>query len=88
MEYLFGKPPAELVPDVTGIGPGDEVSLWVNGKGLVCVTVLERDGDHWQGVAVLVTDFDRDPPIRKGQYPIYFETENVFNVRSSVSAPH
>ena len=81
MEYLFGKPPPELIPDVKGVGPGDEVSLWVNGKGYVCVTVIERNGDSWEGIVVLVTDFDRDPPFHKGDHPVYFQTENVFNVR-------
>ena len=81
MEYLFGKPPPELVPDVTAVGPGDEVSLWVNGKGYVCVTVLKREGNNWEGIAVVVTDFDREPPFRKGDWPIYFQTENIFNVK-------
>lgn len=84
MEYLFGTPPAELIPDVTGVGPGDEVSLWVNGKGYVCVTVIERNGDDWEGIVVLVTDFDREPPLHKGDHPVYFQTENVFNVRRDV----
>ena len=84
MDYLFGTPPEELIPNLTDVGPGDEVSLCVNGPGLVCVTVIERNGDDWQGIVVLIDDFDGKPPFKKGDHPIYFRTDNVLNVASGV----